>query len=141
MLQQELQEGKHEVLTTPGAGDAGIGPAACGVPHFWGLKARQQVFYAYPGVIALGFQLRDLLFPLQELLPARAELPRQRCKLLQKSGHGGEQGERDGDGASVPAPLPAPPDRGFPIQTPPVRNGDAKGNIEKWVEKHSQAGR
>ena len=31
--------------------------------------------------------------------------------------------------------------RAFPIQTQPGRDGDTKGNIEKLVEKHSQAGR
>lgn len=75
----------------------------------WKPDRQQQVLCAYPGVIAFGFQLRDLLFPLQELLPARAELPRQRRKLLQKSGHGRERGERDGDRASGPAlPLGTP---------------------------------
>ena len=31
--------------------------------------------------------------------------------------------------------------RPFPIPSQPVRDWETKGNTEKWVEKHSQAGR
>lgn len=38
----------------------------------------------YPRVIALGFQLGNLLFPLQQLLSTRIEFSCQCCKLLQR---------------------------------------------------------